>query len=250
MPDIHSIRQLHERQGWSVRRIARELHYSRKTVTKYLKRTEEAPEVPTYVRTQPAPAPQLGPYHPVIRQWLEADRTAPRKQRHTSRRIWQRLRDEYGATVSESTVRHYVARLRRDLQPETAPVFFDLVFDPGEAAQVDWGEAKIVVAGQEYTAQIFCMRLAYSGAAFVQVFPHQRLEAFLAAHVAAFDFFGGIPHHIIYDNLTTAVHRILHGRGRELTARFAEFAAHYVYEPIFATPASGWEKGYAKLEVM
>ena len=90
----------------------------------------------------------------MIRQWLEADRTAPRKQRHTSRRIWQRPRDEYGATVSESTVRHYVACLRRDLQPETSPVFFDLVFDPGEAAQVDWGEARIVVAGQESTAQI------------------------------------------------------------------------------------------------
>lgn len=212
-------------------------------MVKYLDRTQTAPEAPSYVRSQPAPAPQLGAYHAVIQQWLEADQTAPRKQRHTSRRIWQRLRDEYGATVSESTVRHYVAQLRRRLHPEDVPVFLDLVFDPGEAAQVDWGEAKIVLDGHEWTAQIFCMRLAHSGAAFVQVFPHQRLEAFLAAHVAAFDFFGGIPQHLIYDNLTTAVQRILHGRGRQLNARFAEFVAHYVYLPLFATPASGWEKG-------
>ena len=242
MPDIQFIRQLREREGWSLRRIAREFHFSRKTVTKYLQRTDTT-ETPQYVRRNPAPAPQMDPYRAVIESWLRQDAEMPRKQRHTSRRIWQRLRDEYGATAAESTVRHYVARMRRELQPAAQPVFLDLVFDPAEAAQVDWGEVQVILDGQSVTAQMFCMRLAYSGACYVQLFPHQRLEAFLAAHVAAFEFFGFVPQRIIYDNLTTAVQRVLHGRARELNPRFQELTAHYVYEAVFATPAAGWEKG-------
>ena len=242
VPDIQFIRQLHEREGWSVRRIAREFHFSRKTVMKYLDR-HEGTETPQYTRQRPAGAPQMDRYREILTQWVLDDQSAPRKQRHTSRRMWQRLRDEYGSPVAESTVRHFVARLRRQVTPGAEPVFLDLVFDPGEAAQVDWGEAVIDLDGHRVTAQLFCMRLAHSGASFVQLFPHQRMEAFLAAHVAAFQFFGLIPRDIIYDNLTTAVHRILHGRGRELNARFGELAAHYVFQPIFATPASGWEKG-------
>ena len=192
----------------------------------------------------------MDPYHALIVAWLQADLTAPRKQQHTSHRIWQRLRNEYGATMAESTVRHYVARLRRVLTPGAETVLFDLVFDPAEAAQVDGGEALIDFNGEPVQAQIFCMRLAYSGACYVQLFPHQRQEAFLAAHVDAFRFFGFIPQRMIYDNLTTAVKRILHGRGREMNARFAELAAHYVFEPVFATPASGWEKGNEKCATM
>ncbi len=187
--------------------------------------------------------PQMDPYRAVIASWLRQDAEMPRKQRHTSRRIWQRLRDEYGATAAESTVRHYVARMRRELQPAAQPVFLDLVFDPAEAAQVDWGEVHVILDGQSVTAQMFCMRLAYSGACYVQLFPHQRMEAFLAAHVAAFEFFGFVPQCIIYDNLTTAVQRVLHGHARELNPRFQELTAHYVYDAVFATPAAGWEKG-------
>lgn len=93
MPDIQFIRQLHERAGWSLRRIARECHFSRKTVTNYLQRTETT-ERPQYVRQHPAPAPQMDPYRAIIEHWLRQDAEMPRKQRHTSRRIWQRLREE------------------------------------------------------------------------------------------------------------------------------------------------------------
>ncbi|AEW05242.1 Integrase catalytic region [Sulfobacillus acidophilus DSM 10332] len=242
MPDIQFIRPLREREGWSLRRIAREFHFSRKTVTKYLQRTETT-ETPQYVRRNPSPAPQMDPPRAVIASWLRQDAEMPRKQRHTSRRIGQRLREEYGATAAESTVRHSVARMRRELQPAAQPVFLDLVFDPAEAAQVDWGEVQVIQDGQSVTAQMFCMRLAYSGACYVQLFPHQRLETFLAAHVAAFEFFGFVPQRIIDDNLTTVVQHVLHGRERELNPRFQELTAHYIYDAVFVTPAAGWEKG-------
>lgn len=90
----------------------------------------------------------MDPYREVMIQWLQDDREVPRKQRHTSRRIWQRLRDEYGSTAAESTGRHYLARLRRDLFPTADRVFLDLAFDPAEAAQVDWGEAQMTLDGQ------------------------------------------------------------------------------------------------------
>ncbi len=167
MADIHVIRHLQEREGWSVRRIAREFRMSRKTVTKYLNRASTDP-VPQYQRHQPARAPQMDAYRVVIDAWLTDDLDAPRKQRHTAHRIWQRLHTEYGATVAESTVRHYVAGRRRVLQPLGQAAFLDLEFDPGEMAQVDWGTVHIVLNGEPQAAQIFCMRLAYSGAVFVQ----------------------------------------------------------------------------------
>jgi len=241
MADIHVIRYLRDREGWSVRRIATELRMSRKTVTKYLDRaTTDVP--PAYTRHRTSAAPQMDPYQRVIDAWLTADLEAPHKQRHTAHRIWERLVAEYEATVAESTVRHYVARRRRAIQPRVQSAFLDLVFDPGEMAQVDWGTVQIVRDGVPQAAQIFCMRLAYSGALFIQAFPHQRMEAFAAAHVAAFEFFGGVPKRILYDNLSTAVVRV-RGRDRDLTDRFTQLAAHYVFEPTFANPASGWEKG-------
>jgi transposase len=153
VPEIQSIRQLRKREGWSLRRIAREFHFSRKTVTKYRQRTDTT-EAPQYVRRNPAPSPQMDPYRVVIESWLRQDAEMPRKQRQTSRRIWQRLRDEYGATAAESTVRHYVARMRRELQPAVQPVFLDLVFDPAEAAQVDGGEVQVILDGQSVTATL------------------------------------------------------------------------------------------------
>ena len=242
MAEIHTIRHLVEREGWSVRRIAREFHIARKTVDHYLDPATTAEGRPRYRRRKPPVAPKMDPYRESIDAWLVADRDAPRKQRHTAHRIWIRLRKELGARVAESTVRHYVANRRRALQPVVQAAFLDLVFDLAEMAQVDWGTVRVVLNGVERKAEVFCMRLAYSGACWVQVFPHQRTEAFLAAHVAALEFFGGVPQHILYDNLPTAVVRV-RGRDRDLTDRFQHLVAHYVFEPRFATPASGWEKG-------
>jgi transposase len=238
---IQTIRYLHDVEGWSIRRIARELHVSPKTIRRSLDRSVSTEE-PRYTRTAPIFSPKMGPYGGVIDAWLEADLSAPKKQRHTARRIWERLREEYGAEVAESTVRAFVARRRREVAPK-GDAFLHLVFPPAEAAQVDWGEACVVMAGVPTRIYLFCMRLCYSTAAFVMAFPNARRECFLEGHVRAFEFFGGVPRRIVYDNLSSAVKRILHGRRRELNDRFLTLAAHYLFEPVFANPGAGWEKG-------
>jgi transposase len=238
---IETIRYLHDVEGWSTRRIARELRVSRKTIRRCVDRSESTEE-PRYRRTKPVAAPRIGPYQEIIDEWLRADQRAPRKQRHTARRIWERLREEYGADLVESTVRRYVAKRRSEIAPRVE-AFLHLTFPPGETAQVDWGEAMVMVGGRTTRVHTFCMRLCYSTASFVMAFPSARMECFLEGHVRAFAFFGGVPRRIVYDNLRSAVTRIAHGRGRELNPRFLTLRAHYLFETVFATPGAGWEKG-------
>jgi transposase len=241
--DIQVIRHLHLREGWSERRIAKELHIGRRTVHKYLSR-DESTEHPAYSRHKPPAAPTMGAFQEIVDHWLDGDREAPRKQRHTAARIHARLADEYDAHLSESTVRHFVARRRAALGLAAhKEAYLHLAFDPGELAQVDWGNALVVVNGEPLDAWMFCMRLAFSTVSFVALYPNGRLEAFMDGHVRAFAFFGGVPLKIVYDNLRSAVTRIVKGRRRELNPRFEGLAAHYVFKPTFANPAAGWEKG-------
>ena len=241
--DIQIIRRLHEVEGWSERRIARELRLGRRTVHKYLSR-EESTEEPVYRRRKAPVAVKMGVYQGKVDEWLTADAKAPEKQQHTAHRIWTRLQEEEDATdLSESTVRHFVARRRRALALSAPRVFLHLEFPPGDVAQVDWGEAYVKIGGQQTKVWMFCMRLGCSTASFVALYPHGRMEAFLDGHIRAFEFFGGVPRHLIYDNLRSAVTRILHGRGRKLNQRFETLVAHYLFQPIFANPAAGWEKG-------
>jgi len=241
--DVHVIRHLHFREGWSERKIADELRMSRKTVHKYLSREEEETTTPSYRRKQRVRAPKMDVFEGIVDQWLQADQKVRRKQRHTAARIHARLRDEYGAELSPSTVRHFVARRRAALGLDHHTTYVHLEFSPGEVAQVDWGEATVVVDGRTVKAWMFCMRLGYSTASFVCLYPNGRMEAFLDGHLRAFAFFGGVPKRIIYDNLRTAVLRILHGRGRVLNPRFETLCAHFVFTATFATVAAGWEKG-------
>ena len=177
----------------------------------------------------------------VIDAWLRQDLDAPRKQRHTAKRIWERLRDEYGCPLSASHVRRLVRERQALLEPAASKVLLELVWAPGEAAQFDWGEATVVLGGKPTRIYLFMMRL--SGAPFIMAFLHERMECFLEGHVRAFAFFGGVPRRMIYDNLASAVKRVLMGHRRELTASFQAMRAHYLFAATFANPASGWEKG-------
>ncbi len=128
----------------------------------------------------------------MIDEWLSADREAPRKQRHTARRIWQRLCEEHGAGVAEVTVRKYVRRRRRELGEPVDDAFVPQVHDPGVEAEVDWGEATVLLAGERTKVYLFHLRASHSGAAFVCGFLRETQQAFLEAHVEAFRFFGGV----------------------------------------------------------
>ena len=207
---------------------------------------------PEYERRKPHAQPVMDPVKAIIDQWLEQDKTQPPKQRHTAKRIHERLREEYGFHGAESTVRYYVAlcalaiasqgERRRELGNVNG-VFIPLVYAPGQMAQVDFGEAEVIIAGEQLTAQIFRLRMCYSKQSFVMALPNQSQEAFFEGHVRAFDFLGGVPEQLVYDNLKTAVNKVLKGRDREEQVSFIAFRSHYLFESRFCTPAQAHEKG-------
>jgi transposase len=183
------------------RQIARELGHARTTVEKALEDAATA----GYHLSQPRSAPVLGPVKAQIDAWVLENTTLPRKQRYTSHTIFKKLQTECGFTGGESTVRGYISRERQRRQrPE---VFLPLEFDPGQDAQVDWGEAEVELAGERLTVQLFVIRLCYSRRLFVMAFPTQKQESFFEGHVQAFHVFGGVPHTLSYDNLGSAVTR-------------------------------------------
>lgn len=235
MVEIEFIRKKHLVDGWSIRKISRHLGIARQTVRKALASTE----IPRYHRTKPRPAPIMDPYREVIAAWLEADKDAPPKQRHTAKRIYDRLVAEYGFTGHEATVRRFVARLR-DRQPK---VYLPLTAAWGQQAQVDWGQAVVEIAGQREVAHLFCLRLRASGVPFAWAAPSEKLEAFLEGHVRAFSWLDGIPRECVYDNPKTAVTRILAGPIREEHTHFSQLRAHYLFESLFCRPAEAHEKG-------
>ncbi len=153
-----------------------------------LKKILEHPEPPGYRRKAPRPKPKLEAFLPVVHQILQDDRKAPRKQRHTARRIFERLRDEHGYTGGLTVVKEAVAAWRL----RNAEVYVPLAHRPGEA-QVDFGQAEVVLDGRTTTVALFVMTLPYSDAVFVCAFPRECTEAVLEGHVRAFDFFGGVP---------------------------------------------------------
>lgn len=221
----------------SQRQIAKEFHHSRRTIRAALANAARN----TYELRLARPAPVLAPYKSIIDQWLQDDRSAPRKQRRTAHRIYTQLCEEHHFAGAESTVRRYVRQRRTELEPPDA--FLLLEYVAGQDAQCDFGEAQVVIAGEPLTAQFFCVKLCYSKTPFVYAFPHQRQEAFLEGQRRAFEFLEGVPHCMWYDNLKTAVLKLLQGRRREEQQAFTAFRSHYLFESRFCTPGEGHEKG-------
>ena len=234
--DRERIRRAYFIEHKSMRQIARELGHSRDTVKKAI----ESAEPTTYVLKRPRQAPVLGPYKARIGELLAENDRLPRKQRYTGHKIYKEIRQQ-GYSGSESRVRSYIAQRRREKKKRK--VYLPLEFDPGTDAQVDWGEAIAVIAGERVTVQLFVMRLCYSRKLFVRAFPTQKQEAFFEGHVQAFHHFQGVPRRIVYDNLKAAVKRILEGRNRQEQESFIVFRSHYLFESRFCTPGQGNEKG-------
>ncbi|MEZ4708308.1 MAG: IS21 family transposase [Caldilineaceae bacterium] len=230
------IRRAYYIEGKSMRQIGQELRHSYWTIRDAL--AEAAPR--QYRLSKPRAAPVLGPYKGRIDELLAESEKQPRKQRYTAHKIYQLLQQE-GYRGSESSLRHYVSQQRQGRR--RPPVYLPLSFEPGVDGQVDWGEATVMLAGTAVTVQLFVLRLCYSRKIFVMAFPTQRQEAFLAGHVAAFAHLGGVPQRLIYDNLKTAVKRVLEGRNRQEQARFVAFRSHYLFESRYCTPGAGNEKG-------
>jgi transposase len=238
---FEQIRRDRDREGLSIRALAERHGVHRRAVRQAL----ASPLPLARKRPEGRPAPALGAYRALIDAWLEADLEAPRKQRHTARRVWRRLVDEHGAVVSERQVRRYVRERRLVLGGLVEEAFVPLVHDPGAEAEVDWGQADVILDGTQRTVHLFVMRACFSGACFVQAFTRETQQAFLEAHVAAFDWFGGAFQTVRYDNLAAAVRQVLKGRRRAETDRFVALRSHYLFCSEFTRPGKqgAHEKG-------
>ena len=221
-------------EGRSQRAVAREYGLSRDTVRKMLQYAVP----PGYQRQQPIKRPKLGPWLGVIDAILNDDKQRPPKQRHTSKRIFERLKEEHGFTGGYTIVKDYV----RTATLRGREMFVPLVHPAGEA-QVDFGEALVVIAGVEQKAHYMVMDLPHSDDCFVAAFPAETTEAFLEGHVRAFAYFGGVPTRILYDNTRIAVAKILGGEERQRTRSFSELQSYYLFADKFGRPAKGNDKG-------
>ena len=240
LKETEKIRKAYFIQEKSIREIAREYHHGRRTIRNAI--TSAAS--PTYTQKKTRAAPVLEAYKERIQELVEESLRQPPKQRYTARKIYQIIQSE-GYQGSESTVRRYVGACRQ----KRNKVYLPLQFNPGEDAQVDWGEAQVNIGGIQQKGHLFIMRLNYSKARFLAVYPFEKQEAFLDGHIRAFDFFGGVPHTITYDNLKTAVFRVLAGKNRHEQDSFTEFRSHYLFESRYCNVRQPHEKGGVENDV-
>jgi transposase len=240
------IRKAHAREGLSIRALAERFHVHRRDVRQALVSAMPPPRK-AVVRA----APVLDPWKALIEGWLELDRAAPRKQRHTARRVWQRLAEEHGVVIGESTVRRYVADVRRRQSVPLIEVMVPQHHPLGMEAEVDFGSIHVYLAGVLTELPLFLMRLSASGGGFVRAYLNECQAVFLDGHVRAFEHFGGVPERIRYDNLKAAVVKVLQGRTRAEAERFVALRSHYRFDSFFCMPGikGSHEKGGVESEV-
>lgn len=242
------IRRAHAREPVSIRELSRRFGVHRRDVRAAL----VSPIPPARkVPDKPKPAPKLDQWKPLIDQWITDDQELPRKQRHTARRVWQRLVLEHGADVGESTVRRYVKTLNDARATPLAAVIIVQDHVLGAEAEVDFGAVHVRLDGELVKAAMFVMRLSASGKSFSHTYLNEGQEAFLDGHVRAFNYFGGTPGRVRYDNLKAAVVKVLRGRDRDESERFTALRSHYGFDSFFCAPGIGGahEKGGVEGEV-
>lgn len=237
--DVYSQIRTRYNNGESIRSISRSLGVSRQTVKKYCEGNTHPDVRKTYSRTSDVITDDVVQF---ILSCFQQDREEKlSKQRHTAKRVYDRLVNETGFTGAYSTVRTAVRKLREEaLVPSEADL--PLEYDPGDAIQIDWGEATAYLNNQKTKLYIFCGRLCYSCDIFVQAFYSQNLESFLEAQQRMFDYFKGIPQRLIFDNAKVAVKEGF-GLHAKATDGYRAFAAHYAFKTDFCNIASGNEKG-------
>ena len=221
--------------GKSQRQVSKEFSISRRSVSKMLEHSSP----PGYQRVKPVRRPKLEAHKEFIDEILESDKSVHRKQRHTIKRIFDRLKKEEAYKGGYTIVRDYVV-LRKE--EGTKEAFIPLIHSPGES-QVDFGEADAIIGGIKQRVHLFFLDMPQSDGCFVKGYIRENTEAFCDGHVNAFNFLGGVPTNIVYDNTTIAVSKILGGEKRKKTRAFCELQSHYLFKDTFARPAKGNDKG-------
>ena len=242
MDTVRDVRFRFYVKGENISQIASALNLDWKTVQKYVDKTdfnEPAPK-PTSERLF---CPKLDPYKPIINQWLVEDKQAPRKQRHTAKKVFRRLKKEVpGFNCSYRTVASYYAVKHKEIFSGAKTGFLPLEHQPGEA-QVDFGTADFYENGTRVTGKYLGMSFPHSNKGYLQLFYGENMECLLAGLVAIFRHIGAVPDEIWFDNTKTIVTKVIRGGGRETTERFERFREHYRFQAVFTNPGEGHEKG-------
>jgi transposase len=241
---IAKIRRYHFVEGRTIRQIARDLHLSRNTVRKVIRRNETEHR---YEREK-QPLPRLGAFTGRLDSLLEENTKRPKGRHMTAQRMFEILQGE-GYQGGYDSVRRYARRWRDEHGSNPEQCYIPLRFDPGEAYQFDWSHEKAIIAGVPQTIKVAHFRLCYSRMFFVAAYPRESQEMVFDAHNKAFAFFQGTCKRGIYDNLKTAVHKILRGKERLFNRKFEQLCSHYLVEPVACTPGAGWEKGQVENQV-
>jgi transposase len=244
---LNVIRRMALREQLPIREIARRTGLSRNTIRKYLKAGTIEPKF-----TVPERPSKLDPFAGKLTAWLRTEAAKSRKQRRSVKQLHTDL-VALGYTGSYNRVAAFAREWRADRQREQQTTgrgtFVPLTFRPGEAFQFDWSEDAAILGGERTKLQVAHMKLSHSRAFLVRAYLLQTHEMLFDAHWHGFRVFGGVPARGIYDNMRTAVDRIGRGKERQVNARFLAMANHYVFEPEFCNPASGWEKGQVEKNV-
>lgn len=244
MDILGKIRRWHYRDGVGIREIADKTSLSRNTVRRYLRDRDVLPEYPK----RAAVATKLAPFEAQLRKWLEEDARLPRKQRRRVLALHAALVAQ-GYSGSYGRVAAYVRRIKRDGGQPSNAVFIPLRFAPGEAFQFDFSTETVELGGVVQVLKVAHIRLCHSRKFLVVAYPRETQEMVFDAHWQAFRYFGGVPRRGIYDNMSTAVDKVLDGKARDYNPRFEQMAAHYLFEPQACNVASGWEKGQVERQV-
>lgn len=248
MDQIHRIRALYYEQGKKLIEIATIMNCDWRTVRKYVDMEDFNSSPPS--PEQPFHTSKLDPFKPLIDSWLIADKKAPRKQRHTAKRVFKRLKDEVkGFECSYRLIATYVSDKKKVLNLKHQEGYIPLVHSPGEA-QADFGYADFYENGRLYQeAKYLVLSFPYSNGGYLQLGYGENMECLLEGLVASFEYIGGVPTEIWFDNTRTIVTEIIKGGSRKVTERFQRFCEHYRFKPIFMNPNSGWEKGNVENKV-
>ncbi|GGJ81447.1 transposase [Anoxybacillus voinovskiensis] len=243
LAQIEYIKFLREEKGLSIHAIAKQLKVNWRTVKKYADQSNWSPKAKKRTKRYPV----LGPYMDIIDAWLEEDRRKKKKQRHTAIRIYERLRDECGFTGGVRTVTEYVSKRKKELAEEQE-TYVDL-HHPGGEAQVDFGTAEVIYEQKRREVKYLVLSFPYSNAAYTVVLPKENIECFLHGLQTLFEYAGGVPQKIWFDNLSAAVVRIEKNGTRQLTELFQRFQLHYGFRAEFCNRGAGHEKGNVENKV-
>jgi transposase len=241
---IARVRRAFHNQGWSLKRISRELHLSRNTIRKIL-RTDATSF--SYERER-QPKPKVGPWQDQLDALLDSNQGKPERERLTLIRIYEELR-ALGYQGGYDAIRRYARTWLKARGAATAEAYVPLLFPPGEAYQFDWSHEIVLLDGVTTTVKVAHVRLCHSRMMFVRAYPRETQEMVFDAHDRAFAFFGGACTRGVYDNMKTAVETVFVGKDRQYNRRFLQMCSHYLVQPIACTPASGWEKGQVENQV-